>query len=104
MTDLRSSQLSTGLPLTPTTLSPDWSPASCAALPATIRWTVVFGPSYTRPWPAITMKNSTKAMKKLTVTPARMVARRLPGVAWRKVRGSSAGSTSSMLVMPMMRT
>ena len=80
MVDFRSSQLSTRVPSTPTILSPVWRPASCAALPATMRSTVVLGPSLTRPWPAITTKNSTKAMIRLTVTPARMVARRLPGV------------------------
>ncbi len=43
-------------------------------------------------------------MIRFTVTPARITVSRLPGVPCRKVRGSSAGSTSSMLVIPMIRT
>ncbi len=91
-------------PSTERTLSSGLSPASAAAEPATTLEIVVLGPSATRPWPAMTMKKRRNAMIAFTVTPAITVMSRFLVEPCRNVRDSSAGSTSSRLLIPRMRT
>jgi hypothetical protein len=99
----KSSKVPTVSPSTLRISSPSTMPASAAADEARTVWTVQLS-SLDRPWMRKRLNSSTKAMSRFMNGPARTVATRFGADCARYERGSSAGSISSRLFIPMMRT